>query len=95
MRRYGTKSWECFSYSNNPCSRIFFFVLKPNPMTTNNNTKNSKANGILRNAIAIPIKPIDNIAPKENNTKTHFMLPKTITPKKIMKNNITLVPLVL
>ncbi len=82
-------------YSNNPSSRIFFFVLKPYPITTNNKAKNSNANGILRNAIATPIKPIDNIAPKENNTKTHLMLLKTITPKKIIKNIITLVLLVL
>ena len=73
--------WMVLSVYSKPSSRIFFFVLKPNPIITNNKIRNIKTSGIFRNAIAIPISAIDKIAPREYRTKIHLILPKLITSK--------------
>ena len=49
----------------------------------------------MRRATANPVKPIAKIAAKEYKTNTHLMLANMITSKKMLKNIITLVPLVI
>ena len=51
--------------------------------------------GILLNATAIPINAIAKIAPRENRTKIHLILPNSLPPKIMFKNIITLVSLVI
>lgn len=87
--------WMLLDVYSKPSSRIFFFVLKPNPIMTNNKSKNMKTSGIFLSAIAIPISAIDKIAPNEYSTKIHLILPKLITSKKNDKKIITLVSLVI
>ena len=87
--------WMVLGVYSKPSSRIFFFVLKPKPIMTNNKSRNTKTSGIFLSAIAIPISAIDKIAPNEYSTKTHLILAKLITSKKNDKKIITLVSLVI
>lgn len=73
-----------------PWSRIFFFVLKPNPMTIQNTIMLTSTKGILLKAIEMPIKAIAKIAPSEYRTKIHLIEPNVITSKIIDKKILLL-----
>lgn len=63
----------CFKFYSKPLSLIFFFVLKPNPITRISNKILARMPGILRNPTEIPIANIDSKANREYSTNTHLI----------------------